>query len=98
MFWFKPSSKGVELRTPSLNLHMEVDHIEPLSTIGAGDTFNAGLIYGLWKGGITREEITNLSKSQWEDLISTAMLFSRAVCMSYDNYLPHGFAEHLKHH
>jgi fructokinase len=95
---YTANAKGVELRTSSQNLHMEVERIEPVSTIGAGDTFNAGLIYGLWKRGVTREQIGTLDRTRWEELISTAMLFSRAVCMSFDNYLPHGFAEHLKQH
>ena len=90
---YTANAKGVELRTSSLNLHMEVERIEPVSTIGAGDTFNAGLIYGLWKEGIKREQIETLDKSKWEGLISRAILFSRAVCLSYDNYLPHGFED-----
>ena len=95
---YTANARGVNLRTSALSMHMEVESIEPVSTIGAGDTFNAGLIYGLWKGGFKRDQIAALDKSQWEGLISTAILFSRAVCMSYDNYLPHGFAEHLKQH
>ena len=93
---YTANSKGVDLRTPSLSLHMEVDAIEPLSTIGAGDTFNAGLLYGLWKGGHNKEHMRNLDRSQWEDLISTAMSFSRAVCLSFDNYLPQEAADTYK--
>ena len=95
---YTANSRGVDLKTAELDMHMEVEKIEPVSTIGAGDTFNAGLIYGLWKNGIKREQIKSLDKNQWEGLISTAILFSRAVCMSYDNYLPEGYAEHLKQH
>jgi len=38
----------------------------------------------------------NLERRQWEGLIETATRFSREVCMSYDNYLPSGFAKHFK--
>jgi fructokinase len=93
---YTASSKGVDLRTKGLSFHMDVEAIEPLSTIGAGDTFNAGLLYGLWKGSHKREDIRDLNRKQWEDLLSRAINFSRAVCLSYDNYLPSGFAEHLK--
>lgn len=93
---YTASAKGVDLRTSSLSLHMDVDYIEPLSTIGAGDTFNAGLIYGLWKGGFRKEQIGNLDKSQWEGLISTAIHFSREVCMSYENYLPLEYSNQYK--
>jgi len=95
---FTASSRGVDLRTPLLSLHMEVEAIEPVSTIGAGDTFNAGLIYGLWKGAYKKEQIRELDRTQWEELISVAIRFSRAVCMSYDNYLPQGYADHFKEH
>ncbi len=90
---YTANSEGVYLRTDSLSIHMEVDRIKPISTIGAGDTFNAGLLFGIWKNGYVREEIKTLTQSQWEELIGMAMHFSRAVCLSYDNYLPTGIAQ-----
>jgi fructokinase len=75
---------------------MDVEYIEPLSTIGAGDTFNAGLIFGLWKGGFRKEQIGSLDKDQWETLLSTAIHFSREVCLSYENYLPQEYANQHK--
>jgi len=85
---YTANAGGVYLRSGSLSFHMEVDRIEPVSTIGAGDTFNAGLLYGLWKNGYKREQIKTLDRSQWEELIATAISFSREVCMSFENYLP----------
>jgi fructokinase len=85
---YTANAHGVHLRTADLSLHLEVERIEPLSTIGAGDTFNAGLAFGIWKGGYSREEIPHLNKSQWEALLLQAIHFSREVCLSYENYLP----------
>jgi fructokinase len=93
---YTANANGVFLRTPLLSMHMEVERIEPVSTIGAGDTFNAGLLYGLWKYGYKREHIKTLNKQQWEGLITIAIQFSREVCLSYDNYLPNEFAKHIK--
>jgi fructokinase len=93
---YTANAGGVYLRTDLLSFHMEVDRIEPVSTIGAGDTFNAGLLYGLWKNGYKREQIKMLDQSQWEGLITTAIQFAREVCLSYDNYLPLGFVQHFK--
>jgi fructokinase len=93
---YTANAGGVYLRTASLSFHMEVERIEPVSTIGAGDTFNAGLLYGLWKKGYKREEIKTLERAQWEELIGTSIQFSREVCLSFDNYLPHSYAEHYK--
>jgi fructokinase len=93
---YTANAEGVHLRTGSLAFHMEVDRIEPLSTIGAGDTFNAGLLFGIWKRDYKRKQIGLLDRSQWEELIGTAIRFSREVCLSYDNYLPLEFVEHYK--
>jgi fructokinase len=86
----------VHLITSNLELRVEVEKIEPLSTIGAGDTFNAGLLYGISLGGYTREQLENLERDHWERLIRRAISFSREVCLSYDNYLPVEVAERVK--
>ena len=93
---YTANTEGVHVRTRSLSFHMEVDRIEPLSTIGAGDTFNAGLLYGIWKRKYKRTQIGLLDQSQWEELIETASRFAREVCLSYDNYLPQAFVERFK--
>jgi fructokinase len=93
---YTANAGGVHLRSASLSFHMEVERITPVSTIGAGDTFNAGLLYGLWKKGYKKEEIPSLVQKQWEGLIETAVFFSREVCLSYDNYLPSGIAKKIK--
>jgi len=93
---YTANAGGVYLKTSSLSIHMEVERIEPLSTIGAGDTFNAGLLFGIWKNGYKREQIRTLDKRQWEGLISTAIQFSREVCLSYENYLPLDFVLDFK--
>ena len=66
---------------------------EVVSTIGAGDNFNAGFIYGLIKDGITREVIENgLQESQWDSVIGCALQFSANVCKSINNYVDEDFA------
>jgi fructokinase len=93
---YTANADGVYLRTPSLSFHMEVESIEPVSTIGAGDTFNAGLLYGIWKKGYGREQIKMLNKNQWVEILTIAIQFSREVCLSYENYLPLAYANHFK--
>ena len=67
-----------------------------MSTIGAGDNFNAGFIYGLMKHNITREVIDNgLTERQWDAVIDSAMLFSANVCKSIDNYVDEEFANSM---
>ncbi|MFP4365648.1 MAG: PfkB family carbohydrate kinase [Bacteroidales bacterium] len=82
------SSKGVDLCTPELNRHYPVPSIRPLSTIGAGDSFNAGIIRAFYVEGINNANISKCTSSQWDDIIKSGIEFSTAVCMSYDNYIP----------
>ncbi|MEZ5070429.1 MAG: PfkB family carbohydrate kinase [Bacteroidales bacterium] len=93
---YTASSRGVFLRTKAVSLHLEVEKIEPLSTIGAGDNFNAGLAYGMHRKRVTRVDLQNLGAEDWTDLLRTAMAFSKAVCLSYDNYLSRDEAGKLK--
>ncbi|MCK5136928.1 MAG: carbohydrate kinase [Bacteroidales bacterium] len=87
---------GVHLRTEGLEVHMDVERIEPVSTIGAGDTFNAGLLYGIYRNGYKMEQISSLGSKEWEQLLKGAIDFSREVCLSYDNYLPTIYADKVK--
>jgi fructokinase len=93
---YTSSAHGVQLRTERLSLSIEVEKIEPVSTIGAGDTFNAGLLYGIFRNGYTREQIGVLERGAWEELIGYATAFSREVCLSYENYLPKQVADRIK--
>lgn len=90
------NAAGVEFQTNNAIGLVSSQKIKPLSTIGAGDSFNAGLIYAIIQNQITFNEICNLNKSKWEQLISTAISFSTEVCLSYDNYISEAFADELK--
>ena len=70
---------------------------ETVSTIGAGDNFNAGFVFGLIKYGITREMILNgLSEQQWDQLIACAQQFSAEVCRSINNYVSPEFGKQME--
>ena len=70
---------------------------ETVSTIGAGDNFNAGIVYGLIKYGITRGDIEcGLKEQQWDQLIASAQAFSNNSCQSLDNSIDETFANSLK--
>lgn len=92
-FIYTANAHGVDLFTKQFQEHVAVDVIKPVSTIGAGDTFNAGILYGLYKHGVGPDSLMNLRKEQWIDIIKTAALFSKQVCLSYDNYISEKFAK-----
>ena len=83
------NKKGIYLFTPSFNKYYHVTPIETVSTIGAGDNFNAGLVYGLLKHHIYQKDIVYLKSDIWDDIISDCIAFSTDVCMHLDNYISH---------
>jgi Sugar kinases, ribokinase family len=89
---YTSSSKAVYLRTPAISETFAVKSIEPLSTIGAGDNFNAGVVYGLYKNKISGNDLSSLPLNIWEILINTGIDFATEVCLSYENYISQEFA------
>lgn len=85
-------AKGVELFIPEGHFHFDVPAINPVSTIGAGDNFNAGLLFGILQENISRSQLENLPKEKWEKIISSGINLSIEVCNSYDNYISTEFA------
>jgi fructokinase len=70
---------------------------ELVSTIGAGDNFNAGFVYGLFHENVTRADIERgLTAEQWDKLIGYGMKFSAEVCRSIDNYVSPEFCKQLR--
>lgn len=91
-------ARPVELRAENgLKKSYEVkNNGDTVSTIGAGDNFNAGFAYGLIRYGITREQIElGLSEQQWDQLISCAQQFSAEVCRSINNSVSLEFGKRM---
>ena len=70
--------------------------IVPVSTIGAGDNFNAGVLYGIYRNNICRENLDGLSEQDWSKLIGYGIEFGSEACMSTSNYVSTEFAERYK--
>ena len=87
--------ESVCLRTSSLTKDYEVAPLQTVSTIGAGDNFNAGLVYGILKNRIRRADLDELTEEDWDKIIASGMAFSREVCVSLDNYISKEFATSL---
>ncbi|MDR1981713.1 MAG: carbohydrate kinase [Tannerellaceae bacterium] len=83
---------GVSLFTGSFHERFNAPSISPVSTIGAGDNFNAGLIYGLLKYDIRHDDLATLGKEEWGKIIRCGMDLATEVCLSNDNYISKDFA------
>lgn len=94
---YSKGKEGVEFLSSQHEFHCKAKSIEPLSTIGAGDNFNAGLAFGLLKNKIFREELISQTSEMWKKILQTGVDFASEVCLSYDNYLSESYAsDYLK--
>jgi len=93
---YTANASGVSVRTKTFSGSFPVKKIKPISTIGAGDNFNAGLIASFYTRGLKAADISKLGKSQWAEIISTAIDFATNVCLSYDNYIDLAFASRYR--
>lgn len=97
-FIYTQGSMPVELRAENgFSKQYPVIETNTVSTIGAGDNFNAGFVYGLIKYGITQENIiAGLTESQWDNVIQCALLFSANCCKSISNSIDKEFGNEMK--
>lgn len=80
-------SSNVELFTPDYQQIYSISAISTVSTIGAGDTFNAAILAFLYNKGITSLNISQLSIKSWDECINNAICTAQKVCLSDKNYL-----------
>ncbi|MGQ1891151.1 carbohydrate kinase family protein [Thermophagus sp. OGC60D27] len=81
------NANGVHALIDGERIFVEAHPIDPVSTIGAGDNFNAGMAHGL-----IRSRDTGLQLSHWKEILKGAVEFSTNVCLSLDNYISNDFA------
>lgn len=97
LFICTQGGEGITVCTPETTFRFDVEHIDTVSTVGAGDNFNAGFIYGLVRYGIRREELLHLSPRQWEQLTNCGKGFAANVCASVHNSIDETFASKMRH-
>jgi fructokinase len=93
---YTANADGVSVKAPNFSGKFPVRRITPVSTIGAGDNFNAGIISSIYRKSIKREQLESLSYTEWNEVIETAVAFATHVCLSYENYISPEFAGELK--
>ena len=82
---------SIRVITPNFQATYPVKKIETVSTIGAGDSFNAGFVQGLIKEDISKQQFAQLDEAQWAKLVAYGQAFSSRVCQSIYNYVEKGF-------
>lgn len=73
-----------------------VEAADTVSTIGAGDSFNAGFVYGMLKHGICRDDIERgFTGQQWDELIDCAGSFAAECCRNIGNSVSREFGKKM---
>ena len=78
-------AKGATIIVGKEERHVEGNKITPISTVGAGDSFNAGTAYGIYKYGIQKEDV--LFVDSMVPAMSHGIDFATEVCQSLENYI-----------
>lgn len=85
--------EDVFLRTPQAEVQEAVKAVKTVSTIGAGDNFNAGVVWSLYNLDLHRDDLKNLDPGTWGIILKNGISFAAEVCMQYDNYISLDFAK-----
>ena len=86
--------KDILLKTGTFEKSYPVESFVPVSAIGAGDNFNAGLVFGLMRDKILLRDLRDLQEKQWDKLIESGVRFASAACRSMENYVPKEFTRY----
>ncbi|MDM8155638.1 carbohydrate kinase [Bacteroides gallinaceum] len=92
-FIYTDGARDVSLFTRAYANRFPVPKVETVSTIGAGDNFNAGIVYGLIQNHIRRPDIDALGKKDWDDIIACGLAFGSEACRSTANCVSLEFAQ-----
>jgi fructokinase len=84
-------SKPLHVFTPGFRKTYNIPPITPVSTIGAGDNFNAGFIYGLSSAQFQANRLENLLPGDMDRFIGCGLAFASETCLSAENYIKGNF-------
>lgn len=84
---YTTSSKEVSCFAGNRKISSPVRKVKAVSTIGAGDSFNAGIICSIYKNQYSRTDLAKLTSLQWRKIIEKGIDFASEVCLSMDNYV-----------
>jgi fructokinase len=96
MLIYTKNSGPVKIYLNAHHASCVAEKIQPVSTIGAGDNFNAGIIHWLLKTGTTRRGLQSLAEKDLEEITRTGIKFATHVCLGFDNYISEEFARKIK--
>jgi fructokinase len=86
-FIFTSGDGDVRLFTRGLAETYPVRKVDVVSTVGAGDNFNAGVVYGLLTASVERGMLPSLNREEWNRIMNCGLDFSSHACTLIENYV-----------
>jgi fructokinase len=93
---YTKDDRGIWLRTSEYQTYYAIPPVKVVSTVGAGDNFNAGMIYSMLELNDDNFFAQWNDKRIWNYIITTAISFATHVCTHTENYVSRDFASLLK--
>ena len=91
---YTKGTDGAELFAGDFHLQIPALPTKVISTIGAGDNFSAGIVYGVSRK--LSNSISDFMPADWEAIMSFGALFASEVCGSAENYIPKEMGTRLR--
>lgn len=91
VLFYTKGDKGSEFYSDQVSFSAEIEKIDVVSTIGAGDTFSAGILYYLDSISGKGIPLNDISINQWQECVRISHEFASQTCQSIDNYLSEQF-------
>lgn len=85
--FYTKGADGVEFFSPDVHLEMETTNVKVVSTIGAGDNFSAGIVFGIYHRILNDVLFQDFSVADWQYICSMGNFFAARVCASSENYI-----------
>ena len=85
--FYTKGADGVELLTADLHLESGAKKINVVSTIGAGDNFSAGIVFGIYFKLLSKTSLEDFDVMDWQYVLSLGNDFAASVCQSDENYI-----------
>ncbi len=89
---YTKNAAGVQVGYRSSKLNVSSEKIKPISTIGAGDNFDAGILHYFLLSGIRKHDLAELGEQDLKVMAETGVKLASHVCLHYDNYISREFA------
>ena len=96
LFICTAGAEGITACTPDAAFDFEVPHLQAVSTVGAGDNFNAGFIYALINYDLHASDLLCMNKEGWARLVKVGCDFAAQVCQSEYNNISKEFAANYR--